>query len=120
MLQTLKKPNTHMKLKMINCRSCGEDMPELRLIKSGYNFCVTCSETKNLVGTKRGIPVLRGEGDHTWTETVIMDEEEYFKHTEQEELLAKTIGDSKKIPVDEDRDLQGPFRIINNTLNKDY
>ena len=23
MLQTLKKPNTHMKLKMIKCRSCG-------------------------------------------------------------------------------------------------
>ena len=49
-----------------------------------------------------------------------MDEEEYFKHTEQDELLVKTIGNNKKTPVDEDRDLQGPFRIINNTLNKDY
>ncbi len=118
MLQILKKPT--MKLKMIPCKCCGTPMPELRLTKYGYNFCVTCSENGKGEGMKRGIPVLRGEGDHTWTETVIMNEKEYFKHTEQEELLVKTIGNNKKTSVDEDRDLQGPFRIINNTLNKDY
>ena len=107
-------------MKMIPCNTCGEDMPELRKTQYGYKFCVSCSENQNLVGTKRGIPVLRGQGDHTWTETVIMDEETYLKHTEQEELLVKTIGTNKKEVVDEDRDLQGPFRIINNTLNKDY
>ena len=31
MLQTMKKPN--MKLKMIPCKSCGEPMPELRLLQ---------------------------------------------------------------------------------------
>jgi len=107
-------------MKMILCTKCGNNMPELRKTQYGYNFCVTCSESKNLVGTKRGIPVLKGEGDHTWVETVIMDEEVYLKHTEQEELLEKSLNPNKKPKLDEDRDLQGPFRIINNTVNKDY
>ena len=33
MLQTIKKPNTRMKLKMIKCKCCVNDMPELRLTK---------------------------------------------------------------------------------------
>ena len=54
---------------MIPCTRCKQDMPELRLTQYGYDFCVNCST----VGTKRGIPVMKGSGDHTWTETVIMD-----------------------------------------------
>tara|TARA_R110000772_G_scaffold105164_3_gene206792 strand:+ start:132 stop:482 length:351 start_codon:yes stop_codon:yes gene_type:complete len=116
MVSTIQKPQT---MKMILCNKCGNDMPELRKTQYGYSFCVTCSETKNLVGTKRGIPVQMGEGDHTWTETVIMDEELYLKYTEQEEMIKNSTKDPKE-PINEDRDLQGPFRIINNTLNKDY
>ncbi len=67
-------------MKMIPCEKCGSPMPELRLTQFGYNFCVSCSEKYNLVGAKRGISVQKGEGDHTWTETVIMDEEEYKYH----------------------------------------
>ena len=33
-----------MKLKMIKCNAVVRTMPELRLTKYGYNFCVTCSE----------------------------------------------------------------------------
>jgi hypothetical protein len=62
-----------MKLKMISCIKCGEDMPELRLTQYGYKVCVNCSSVR----TKRGIPVTKGSGDHTWTETVIMEEDQY-------------------------------------------
>ena len=62
-----------MKLKMISCIKCGEDMPELRLTQYGYKVCVNCSS----VSAKRGIPVTKGSGDHTWTETVIMEEDQY-------------------------------------------
>ena len=55
-------------MKMIPCIKCGEDMPELRLTQYGYKVCVNCST----VSTKRGIPITKGSGDHTWTETVIM------------------------------------------------
>ena len=34
---TIEKKQT-MKYKMIECRSCGGDMPELRLTKYGYNI----------------------------------------------------------------------------------
>jgi hypothetical protein len=60
-------------MKMIPCIKCEADMPELRLTKYGYKVCVNCST----VSTKRGIPVTKGSGDHTWTETVIMEEDQY-------------------------------------------
>ena len=111
MLQTIKNPNN---MKMIACSRCEQDMPELRLSKYGYDFCVNCST----VGAKRGVPVLRGSGDHTWTETVIMEEDQY-----QEYLIADAIekGDKRAAKAEfldfdkDERNLQGPFRIINNT-----
>ena len=60
-------------IKMIPCIKCKEDMPELRLTQYGYKVCVNCSN----VGTKRGIPITRGTGDHTWTETIVVEEDQY-------------------------------------------
>ena len=60
-------------MKMIPCIKCGSPMPELRLTQYGYKVCVNCSN----VSTKRGVPITRGSGDHTWTETVIMEEDQY-------------------------------------------
>tara|TARA_R110000744_G_scaffold7375_1_gene25500 strand:- start:405 stop:755 length:351 start_codon:yes stop_codon:yes gene_type:complete len=114
MLQTTNTPKT---VKMIPCIKCNEDMPELRLSKYGYKVCVNCST----VSTKRGIPVTKGTGDHTWTETIIMEEDQY-----QEFVLATAIerGDVKSTKAEmlnmeaEDKNLQGPFQIINN-IDKD-
>jgi len=114
MRQTIKTPR---KVKMIQCIKCQEDMPQLRLTQYGYKVCVNCST----VGTKRGIPVMRGTGDHTWTETIIMEEDQY-----QDFVLATAIerGDTKAAKAEmlnmetEDKNLQGPFKIINN-MDKD-
>ena len=111
MQQTIKIPRT---VKMIPCVRCKEKMPELRLTKFGYDFCVNCST----VGAKRGIPVTRGSGDHTYTETIVMEEDQY-----QNFVLATAIerGDTKTAKAEmlnmdkEERNLQGPFTIINNT-----
>lgn len=62
-----------MNLKMIKCIQCREDMPELRLTEYGYNFCVNCSK----VGAKKGVPVVRGTGDHTWNEIEIVEEKDF-------------------------------------------
>tara|TARA_B110000977_G_scaffold20106_1_gene24151 strand:- start:87 stop:392 length:306 start_codon:yes stop_codon:yes gene_type:complete len=98
-----------MNLKMITCPKCNGNMPELRLTQYGYNFCVECST----VGTKRGVPVQMGQGDHTWTETLIMDEDVYKKYAEE-------ISSQKPEPKLEDdhpdlkgRNVQGPLKIIN-------
>ena len=115
MLQTIENPT---KMKTIPCSHCQEPMPLLRLTKFGYDFCVKCSETYNLVGKKRGLPVQMGEGDHTWTETVIMEENDYLKHQELEELITKETKNSKAEMLNsdgEEKNLQGPFRIINNS-----
>lgn len=68
---------------MIECPKCGADMPELRLTQYGYNFCVDCST----VGAKKGVPVVRGTGDHTWNEIEIVEEHELVKETDWRDEL---------------------------------
>ena len=92
MLQTTNKQSTNMKLKMIPCSNCGAMMPELRLLKYGYSYCVKCSEAGLGDGRKQGVPIMMGEGDHTWIETVIMDAKEYEKYVNQEKAEKETHG----------------------------
>ena len=119
MLQTIKKP---IQVKMIPCSKCGNDMPELRKIKFGYDFCVHCSEELNLVGKKRALPVQMGEGDHSWTETIIMEENEYLQYEMMEAINSKSKKKNKAEILNfesEERNLQGPFKIINNPTEED-
>ncbi len=111
MRQTIKTP---IKMKMIPCIKCKSLMPELRLTKFGYKVCVNCST----VGTKRGIPVTRGSGDHTWTETIILEKDQYeeFVVASALERGDKNTAKAEILNMDkEDRNLQGPYQIINNT-----
>lgn len=115
MLQTIKTP---IQVKMITCPKCLGDMPELRKTQYGYNFCVKCSDGLNLVGKKRALPVQMGEGDHSWTETVIMEESDYLKYEMMEVINSKSKKKNKAeiLNMDmEDRNLQGPYRIVNNS-----
>jgi len=107
-----------IKVKMISCSKCQGDMPELRLTQYGYDFCVKCSDGLSLVGKKRALPVQMGEGDHSWTETVIMEESDYIKYEMMEAINSKNKKKNKAeiLNMDmEERNLQGPYRIINNT-----
>jgi hypothetical protein len=81
-----------MELKMISCPKCGNNMPELRKTQYGYDFCVLCSEKYNLVSKRKAVTVQKGEGDHTWNETVLMTEEEYLKHINPEGNPEITFG----------------------------
>ena len=118
MLQTIKN-QTNMKLKMIPCSNCGQPMPELRLLRAGFSYCVTCSENGLGAGRKQGVPVMMGEGDHTWIETVIMDDKQYQQYLRQEKAELEMDKSNKAERLDFDKEdkknLQGPFRIINNT-----
>ena len=111
MLQTIKRPT--MKLKMIPCSNCGEPMPELRLTKAGFSYCVTCSENGLGAGKKHGIPVMMGEGDHTWIETVIMDDDQFAQYQRNENAL-KNLDKTNKAEMqdmDDDKNLYGPDSI---------
>ena len=113
MLQTINQ--TNMKLKMIPCSNCGQPMPELRLLKAGFDYCVTCSENGLGAGRKQGIPVMMGEGDHTWIETVIMTPEQYKQHKKQEdaELNLDKSDKAEMQDMDDDKNLYGPIVVKN-------
>ena len=56
------------------CVKCRETINPLRLkALPTAKTCVECSTT----GAKRGVPMMYGEKDHTWTDMVIMEPEEF-------------------------------------------
>ena len=54
----------------IDCSKCNKKMPELRLTKFNYDFCINCSDTK----PKKAINAQFGEGDNTF-ETIVFIED---------------------------------------------
>ena len=72
-------------MKMINCSRCGTDMPELRLTKFGYDFCVNCSTEK----PKKAINVTGGSGDHTYNTIQVVTSDQYDAYQRQQELNKK-------------------------------
>lgn len=68
---------------------CGVQIPPARLkILPNTMTCVNCSE----VQTKKPVIIQRGEGDHTYTETVVLEYEQYVKYTEEENRFRKRIS----------------------------
>tara|TARA_R110002020_G_scaffold267101_2_gene482206 strand:- start:624 stop:869 length:246 start_codon:yes stop_codon:yes gene_type:complete len=64
------------------CIKCKKPIHPMRLkALPGTNTCVECST----VGAKSGVPVMFGSKDHTWTDLVIMEEDEFkaFKKIEK-------------------------------------
>jgi hypothetical protein len=56
------------------CIKCREAINPLRLkALPTAKTCVECSTT----GAKRGVPMMYGEKDHTWTDMIIMEPEEF-------------------------------------------
>jgi len=72
-------------MKMINCSRCGTDMPELRLTKFGYDFCVNCSTEK----PKKAINITGGSGDHTYNTIQVVTSDQYDAYKRQEKLNKK-------------------------------
>ena len=59
---------------------------------------------------------MMGEGDHTWIETVIMDDDQYRQYLNQEkaEKELKKTNKAEMLDMDkEDRNLYGPVTIKN-------
>jgi hypothetical protein len=58
-------------LETIDCTCCGNPFPKLRKELYGYSFCVNCSTVKPKVGRTLTL----GEGDHTWNDLEILDQD---------------------------------------------
>ena len=65
---------SNSKIKIMDCVKCGNKIPTKRLdILPETKTCVNCSTES----AKRGMPVMKGRGDHTWVDLEIMTQEQY-------------------------------------------
>jgi|TARA_B100000497_G_scaffold122932_1_gene154746 ribosomal protein L37AE/L43A len=75
-----------MELKMMECPKCGNPMP-IKRKELGYHVCINCSTES----AKRGVPIMRGSGDHTWVDLEIMTQDQFekYKKLDQEQKKKK-------------------------------
>jgi hypothetical protein len=93
------------------CIKCKEEINPLRLkALPTAKTCVECSTT----GAKRGMPMTFGEKDHTWTDMVIMDPEE-FDQFEKQNNQKPTFETLDKSETNEDEDDE-EAKLWDNTL----
>ena len=92
------------------CIKCKEAINPLRLkALPTAKTCVECSTT----GAKRGVPMMYGEKDHTWTDMVIMEPEEYDRFEKlNNQKSSFDILDKTEINSDGDDDMD----VWDNTL----
>jgi len=92
------------------CIKCREEINPLRLkALPSAKTCVDCSTT----GAKRGVPMMFGEKDHTWTDMVIMEADEFdkFEKASKQKVTFDTL-DKTEMNTDGDEDMS----VWDNTL----
>jgi len=82
------------------CIKCRQEINPLRVkALPTAKTCVECSTT----GAKRGVPMMFGEKDHTWTDMVIMDPEEFDKYEKlNQQQPTFEVLDKSEMNSDED------------------
>lgn len=70
----------------MECPQCGNPMP-IKRKELGYHVCINCSTES----AKRGVPIMRGSGDHTWVDLEIMTQDQFekYKKLDQEQKKKK-------------------------------
>jgi len=92
------------------CIKCRQEINPLRIkALPSAKTCVECSTT----GAKRGVPMMFGEKDHTWTDIVLMEPEEFERFEKQiQQKSSFDILDKTEMNNDEDDDM----KLWDNTL----
>lgn len=82
------------------CIKCRQEINPLRVkALPTAKTCVECSTT----GAKRGVPMMFGEKDHTWTDMIIMDPEEFDKYEKlNQQQPTFEVLDKSEMNSDED------------------
>mgnify|MGYP003122934923 CR=1 FL=1 len=103
-----------MKLEMIKCPKCGEDFP-LKRKELGYHVCVNCSTAKPVVG----ITTVEGDGDHTYNDIIIMDQDRARAIAQKEAELKGTKAEIEYLDLDTDEAAvsQSVKEKVNEVLN---
>jgi hypothetical protein len=83
------------------CIYCKKEIDPLRVkALPTAKTCVDCSTT----GAKRGVPMMFGEKDHTWTDMVIMNPEEFdnYEKLNQQQSMFEVLDKSEMNPDEDD------------------
>ena len=95
---------------MRNCTGCGEPIHPKRLeIMPNTTRCVACSTVQK----KGAVTIMKGEGDHTWIETIQLEHDDFVKYMEAEKKI-KHISE-----LDAPADSDVPFGFSETKLDKD-
>jgi hypothetical protein len=95
----------------MNCIKCNIKIPPKRLeILPGTKTCVNCSTES----AKRGVPVMRGTGDHTWVDLEVLTQEQFDEYKELTTKPSKRTKHKAEMQdfENEGKNLQGPLTII--------
>ena len=100
-----------MQLEMIECPKCGNDFP-LKRKELGYHVCVNCSTTKPVVG----VTTVEGNGDHTYNDIIIMQQDQYLSIKRKEAELSGKKSDLLEL-LDLDKDENEVSQSVKEQVN---
>lgn len=86
-------------LQMIKCPRCKQDYP-LKRKQLGYKFCINCSQEK----PKVAVNTVNGQGDHTWNDILIMEQEKAQGITKRAAELKNKKVDVEMLDLDTNED----------------
>jgi hypothetical protein len=82
-----------------HCKGCGEQIHPKRVeILPKTQTCINCSGSEK----KGAINIMRGERDHTYVETIILEADEYRRLKEAETQISKQSAQLEKLYFDSD------------------
>ena len=102
-----------MQLEMIPCPKCGNDFP-LKRKELGYHVCVNCSSVK----PKVAITTVEGEGDHTYNDIIIMDQDQAMAIARRAAELAGSKVDLEIIDFDTEAEENEVSQSIKDSVNR--
>jgi RNA polymerase-binding transcription factor DksA len=100
-----------------HCKSCGVEIDPRRL--AILPLTETCTQ-HSTIEKKVAVTKQMGEGDHTWTETIVMEREDYEKLEALEKNLRKISNNSPKtdmIDFEEEDEEEKEEEDLKNNLN---
>jgi len=100
-----------MQLEMIPCPKCGNDFP-LKRKELGYHVCINCSTVK----PKVAITTVEGEGDHTYNDIIIMDQDQAMAIARKAAELSGMRVDLEVIDFDTEADENEVSQSVKDTV----
>ena len=104
-------------MQMLKCPACGEMTLHPKRKEMGYHVCINCSTAKPVVG----ITTVEGNGDPTYNDIIIMDQDRARSIAQKEaELKGQKVNiELLNLDLDENAVSQSVKEAVNNVIEDD-